>query len=250
MPILIRDFLVVIFGLLAGSFFNVCIQRMPREGSVVKPGSHCPVCKKHIAWYDNIPLLSYIILRGRCRNCKLRIPFRYFLVEFLTAALFFVIVKFFGLNVYSVGLMVLSSGLIIASFIDIDFRIIPDIISVGGIPVGLLFSLYNHNFIDALLGVLVGGGIIYLTGIMGDFIFKKESMGGGDVKFLAMIGSFIGWKLALLTFFIAPFFGAVIGIYHKIRTKDSTIPYGPFLALAALVSIFWGDKIIHLFWIR
>lgn len=245
--IILRDISVFIFGLIVGSFSNVCIYRMPREESVVKPRSHCPVCKKNIPWYDNIPILSYILLKAKCRSCGVRIPLKYPLVELITALLFVAVVRVFGLNIHSIGLLVLVCGLIISSFIDIDFRIIPDIISVGGIAVGLILGLINRSIVGSLLGVLIGGGVIYLTGRIGDFIFKKESMGGGDVKFLAMIGAFLGWKLALLTFFIAPLFGAVVGIYHKIRTKDSTIPYGPFLALGALIALFWGERIIKFF---
>jgi len=155
-------------------------------------------------------------------------------------------------------------GFIVAIFVDFEHRIIPDEISVGGMFAGLLFSLmipalhgyeagpgvwpFVKSFGQSLLGVLVGGGAIYAMGLLGDFIFKKESMGGGDVKLLAMIGAFLGWKSALLTFFIAPFFGAVYGIVEKIRTKDSAIAYGPFLVLGALISMFYGDAIIA--WIK
>ena len=254
------------FGAIVGSFLNVCIVRLPHEQSVVTPRSHCVHCKTMIPWYDNIPFVSYLLLRGRCRSCKQPISFRYFLVELLTAGCFLFFFQIYGLTALYAAYMVMVSGFIVAIFVDFEHRIIPDEISVGGMLAGLLFSLfipalhgyttgagaglwpYIKSFGQALLGVLIGGGSIYAMGLLGDFIFKKESMGGGDVKLLAMIGAFLGWKLALLTFFIAPFFGAVYGIVEKIRTKDSAIAYGPFLVLGALISLFYGEAIIA--WIQ
>ncbi|HQO57356.1 MAG TPA: prepilin peptidase [Candidatus Omnitrophota bacterium] len=256
--------LVFIFGAIVGSFLNVCIVRLPHEESVVTPRSHCVHCKTMIPWYDNIPFISYLLLGGRCRACKKPISFRYVLVEFLTACCFFFFYKIYGLTAISAAYLVMVCGFIVAIFVDFEHRIIPDEISVGGMFAGLLFSLmipalhgyeagpgvwpFVKSFGQSLLGVLVGGGAIYAMGLLGDFIFKKESMGGGDVKLLAMIGAFLGWKSALLTFFIAPFFGAVYGIVEKIRTKDSAIAYGPFLVLGALISMFYGDAIIA--WIK
>jgi len=239
----------------------VCIVRLPEEKSVIFPASHCPHCKKFIFWYDNIPLVSYLSLRGRCRFCQKRISFRYFLVEFITALTFVGFYQYFGLNILLIPYLVMVSGFIVALFVDFEHRIIPDEVSVGGILVGLVFSLLipslhgleSQKFNSLIhlqslgwsfLGVLIGGGIIYAMGLLGDFLFKKESMGGGDVKFLAMIGAFLGWQLAILTFFIAPMFGAVFGIIEKIRKNDSAIAYGPFLALGALISLFWGDIIL------
>ena len=258
--------LIFIFGAIVGSFLNVCIVRLPHEQSVVTPRSHCVHCKTMIPWYDNIPFLSYLLLRGRCRSCKKPISFRYFLVEFLTAGCFLSFYQIYGLTAIYAAYMVMVSGFIVAIFVDFEHRIIPDEISVGGMFAGLLFSLfipalhgydasagagvwpYVKSFGQALLGVLIGGGSIYAMGLLGDFIFKKESMGGGDVKLLAMIGAFLGWEFALLTFFIAPFFGAVYGIVEKIRTKDSAIAYGPFLVLGAIISLFYGEVIIA--WIK
>lgn len=253
--------LIFILGLIIGSFLNVCIVRLPREDekerSIITPRSHCVHCKKTIAWYDNIPVLSYVILGGRCRFCRKEISFRYPLVELLTGFTFLFFYKYFGLTSILLPYFVLLSGLIVATFIDIEHRIIPDEISLGGIVAGFIFSLLipqlhqtNVHYIGGMrsfFGIIIGGGSIYLMGLLGDFIFKKESMGGGDVKLMAMIGAFLGWKLALLSFFIAPFFGAIVGIIVKIRTKESLIPYGPFLALGALVALFFSDKI--LFWI-
>ncbi len=246
---------VFIFGALIGSFLNVCIVRMPQEKSVVWPGSYCLKCQKPISWYDNIPFISYFFLGGKCRFCAEKISIRYFVVEFITAITFLIFYQHFGGQWILLPYLILVSGLIVATFIDLEHRIIPDEISLGGIVVGLIFSFalpqmhatYSHwlSLWKSFLGVLIGGGSIYAMGMLGDWLFKKESMGGGDVKLLAAIGAFLGWQLAVLTFFIAPFFGAVVGIYEKIRTKDSTIAYGPFLALGAIISLFYGPLILN-----
>jgi len=254
---------VFIFGTIVGSFLNVCIVRMPLEKSIVFPSSHCIHCKAPIDWFDNIPLLSYIALGGKCRHCKKRISIRYFIVELVTGYSFWQFYLYFGLTPLFFAYLIMLSGFIIATFVDLEHRIIPDEVSVGGMIVGVILSLFipalQHINTEgswslwwhlkslgwSLVGVLVGGGSIYLMGLLGDIIFRKESMGGGDVKLMAMIGAFMGWKLALLTFFLAPFFGAVWGIIEKIRTKDSAIAYGPFLVLGALISLFRGEEIIN-----
>jgi leader peptidase (prepilin peptidase)/N-methyltransferase len=260
------------FGSIVGSFLNVCIYRMPLGKSVVWPRSHCPECEKKIPWFDNIPFLSYLVLGGRCRFCQERIPLRYLLVEFLTAIMFVVLFDHFGLSYNFFIYIVFVSGLIVASFVDIKHRIIPDEISIGGMILGFIlsaakgFNLYPFVFhprpaLNSLLGIIIGGGIIYLTGVIFDLVYFKllknppiqgetESMGGGDVKLLAMIGAYLGWQLAVLTFFLAPFFGAIVGLVNILVKKDHTIPYGPFLALAALLSLFWGDKIISFILLR
>ncbi|MFC1510077.1 prepilin peptidase [Candidatus Omnitrophota bacterium] len=254
------ELFLFLFGTIVGSFLNVCIVRLPHEKSVVTPRSHCIACKKTIPWYDNIPLLSYFILRGQCRFCGKKFSMRYFFIELLTGCVFVLFYKIFGLSSLFWPYVVMTCGFIVATFVDFEHRIIPDEVSVGGMGVGLLFSLAfpamhgvtsSGTFMPHLLslgysfvGLLVGGGMIYAMGVIGDFIFKKESMGGGDVKLLAMIGAFLGWKLAVLTFFVAPFFGAVFGIIEKIRTKDTTIAYGPFLVLGAFISMFFGSEII------
>lgn len=265
---MLAKIIVFIFGSIVGSFLNVCIQRMPKLESVVWPRSHCPKCKKRIAAYDNIPFISYILLKGKCRSCQERISLRYPLVELLTALLMLALFNRFGLNYNFFLYMVMLWGLIIATFVDIPHRIIPDEVSVGGMIVGFImvsvigFTLcpLKFNFspmIQSLLGIITGGGIIYLTGALFDLIYFKllkrpaingetESMGGGDVKLLAMIGAFLGPQKALLTFFLAPFLGIVIGVINLVTKKDHTIPYGPFLSLAALLSLFWSDKIIRL----
>ncbi len=256
--------IVFIFGSLVGSFLNVCIHRMPLGESIVKPRSHCPKCNKMIPWADNIPFLSYIILRGKCRYCKTPISLRYFVVELVTALAFLGCFMLYGLSFNFFFYLVFICGLIVATFVDIRHRIIPDEISVGGMVAGFILSSASglkagdfsfHPMLNSFLGIIVGGGIIYLTGLIFDVIYFKllkrppiqgetESMGGGDVKLMAMIGAFLGWKCALVTFFMAPFFGSVVGVVNLVTKKDHTIPYGPFLSLAAILSIFWADKII------
>lgn len=252
---LLTGIFVFILGAMTGSFLNVCIVRLPQEKSVVFPGSHCVACRTPIQWFDNIPLISWLILGGRCRACKECISFRYWTVELLTATAFLLFYLHYGLTPVLGPYLVMLGGFIVATFVDFEHRIIPDEVSIGGMIAGVIFSLFvpqlhgaHSPFLGAglsILGLLAGGGTIYLMGVIGDFVFKKETMGGGDVKLMGMIGAFMGWKLAVLTFFLAPFFGAVFGIVEKIRTKDSTIAYGPFLIMGALVSLFWGDLIIR-----
>jgi leader peptidase (prepilin peptidase)/N-methyltransferase len=246
---------IFIFGAIIGSFLNVCIYRLPKGRSIIVPGSHCPNCGAKIHWYDNAPILSYIILAGKARCCKARISFRYFLVEVLTAAAFLILFTFFGLSAKFFAYSVMLSGLIIATFVDFEIQEIPDEVSIGGLAAGLVLSMVfpsilNESavlggFLNSFAGALLGGLSIYAMGMLGEFAFKKEAMGGGDVKLLAMIGAFLGWKLTLLTFFMAPIFGSVVGIALKIKEGKETIPYGPYLSLAAVVSMLWGDRLLR-----
>lgn len=252
---------VFFFGSIVGSFLNVCIVRLPHERSVIFPRSHCVHCQRMLPWYDNIPFISYVVLGGKCRFCKTKISIRYFLVELITAASFLAFYLYFGFSAKVFAYLVMLACFIVATFVDFEHRIIPDEVSIGGMFAGLTLSLFIPDLHGgstlpgigphlvslgwSLLGVLVGGGSIYIMGMLGDFIFKKESMGGGDVKLMGLMGAFMGWKLVLLTFFLAPFFGSVYGIIEKIRTKDSTIAYGPFLVAGALVSLFRGEQIIN-----
>lgn len=256
LDLLVKVF-VFIFGAIAGSFLNVCIFRLPKGESVVTPLSHCPNCKKNILWYDNIPIVSYLALGGRCRFCKSRISARYFVVEILTASLILLLYNYFSLSPKFFAYSILTCGLIIATFVDFEIQEIPDEISLGGIIAGLILSLIFPSingaasslagFANSLLGILAGGGSIYLMGALGKIAFKKEAMGGGDVKLMAGIGAFLGWKLVLLTFFMAPFFGGVVGLILKIRDGRDIIPYGPYLSLAALITVFFGNDILKFF---
>ena len=269
---MLGEIFVFIFGSIIGSFLNVCIHRMPLGESVVWPRSHCPKCKKRIPGYDNIPFLSYLLLGGKCRFCKQKISLRYPLVEFLSGCTFLGFFVKYGLSYDFFVFVIFVCGLLIATFVDIQHRIIPDEVSVGGMILGFILisvrpltqhpNTWSFNpMLQSFLGIIVGGGIIYLTGALFDLVFFKllkhppiqgetESMGGGDVKLLAMIGAFLGWKMALITFFLAPFFGLLVGLINLIAKKDHTIPYGPFLSLAALVAMFWSDKIIALVILR
>lgn len=237
----------------------MCIYRLPRGESLVFPGSHCVHCNHKIHWFDNIPFFSYLALRGRCRFCRRPISPRYFLVELLTALLWLTLFATFGLMPKFFLLGLLGSALIVSTFIDFEFQIIPDAITISGIFAGLIAVFLFPSILNAaarqtallnsFLGVIAGGGSIYLTGVLGKMAFRKDAMGGGDIKLMAMIGAFLGWKLALLIFFIAPFFGAFVGIILKVRYKIDVIPYGPYLSLAAIVAIFWGGKILnYLYW--
>ena len=265
---MLAKFSAFIFGSIVGSFLNVCIHRMPQSESVVWPRSHCPHCKKRIPGYDNIPFLSYIILRGKCRYCKQKISLRYPLVELISALIFTLSFSRYALSFDFFFYALFACLLVIAAFIDVKHRIIPDEISIGGMIVGFILSAirglnlnpltFNSKpLLNSFSGIIIGAGIIWLTGVLFDLVYFKllkrppiqgetESMGGGDVKLLAMIGAFLGWQRALLTFFIAPFFGLIIGVINLLVKKDHTIPYGPFLALGALLSIFWANKIIAL----
>lgn len=266
---MIAKIAVFIFGSAVGSFLNVCIHRMPLGESVVWPRSHCPHCKKRIPGYDNIPFLSFIILRGKCRFCRGKISLRYPIVELLTATVFVLFFSRWGLTYDFILYTLFACGLIIATFVDIKHRIIPDEISVGGMVIGFILSAIKginlqpvafsfRPMLDSLLGIVAGGGVIYLTGTAFDLVYFKllkrppiqgetESMGGGDIKLMAMIGAFLGWECALITFFLAPFFGIFIGIFNLVTRKDHTIAYGPFLSLAAVLSIFLKDKIAYFF---
>ncbi len=253
--------LVFILGSIIGSFLNVCIYRLPRGESIISPWSHCPECKTPLAWYDNIPFFSYIALKGRCRECGTPISLRYILVEALTASVFLILYREFGLGIRFLTYIALMSSLIVISFIDAKYQIIPDEITIAGIILGIFFSFifptlqnvstHLAGFLNSIVGAFVGGGSIYLTGLIGNIVFKKESMGGGDVKLLTMVGAFLGWKLALLTFFIAPVFGSIIGIILKVKRKAEIIPYGPHLSLATFVALLWGQRILDwVFFIR
>ncbi|MCX5716152.1 MAG: prepilin peptidase [Candidatus Omnitrophica bacterium] len=235
-----------ILGSIIGSFLNVCIYRMPRSESLVKPRSRCVHCQKAIKWYENIPLISYIVLSGKCSACKKPISPRYFIVEFLTAALFVLFYIKFGLTFDLLFFLIMLCGLIVATFIDFEHQLIPDTVSFGGLALGLAVNAFKGRaiFLNSLSGAVIGGLSIYVIGVIGKFIFKKEAMGFGDVKFLAMIGSFLGWEKTLLVFFLAPFFGAPVGLFLKLRHKAETIPYGPYLSLATVVVILWGEKIL------
>ena len=247
-------FFSILFGLLVGSFLNVCIHRMPQNQSIIFPRSYCPHCKHTIPWHDNIPVLSYIMLGGKCRFCKSMISPRYMAVEVLTGSVFALLIGTLGFSIITVIYIILACGMIVSTFIDLKYQIIPDEITYGGMVLGLVLSFafpqlhgtgsHFKGLLFSVIGLLAGGAMIYAIGVIGKMIFKKDAMGGGDVKFLAMAGAFLGWEKAVLIFFLAPFFGSVLGLYVKFRYKEEVIPYGPFLSLAALMVMVWGDAIL------
>jgi len=240
-------------GLIVGSFCNVCIYRIPKNESIIYPASHCPKCRTTIKPVDNIPLLSYILLKGRCRNCGSKISIQYPVVELLTGMIYLIIYLIYGLSIQSLIYIILSSALIIIAFIDLNEQIVPDVISLPGIGVGLILSFFVPylSFINSALGVVVGGGIILIIALVGSMIFKKEAMGGGDVKLAAMIGAFLGWRYTIISLFLGFFLGALAGIFlilSKIKSKEDMVPFGPFIALGSLITLLWGEKIIAWYW--
>ncbi|MDE2485675.1 MAG: prepilin peptidase [candidate division NC10 bacterium] len=236
-------------GLAVGSFLNVCIWRIPRDESLAFPGSHCPQCNGPISWYDNIPLVSFVWLTGRCRRCRAPIHWRYPLVEGLTAGLYLMTVLHFGITIRTAFLLLFLSVLVAITFIDLDHQIIPHILSLPIIPIGLVGSLltYDPPPRDAVTGALIGAGLVYLVAVYAEVAFQRESMGGGDVNLLAMIGAFLGWRLMLFAFFSAVASGAVLSlglIAARVLSRKDRIPFGPFLALGAIVALFVGDAAI------
>lgn len=247
-----------VVGLFVGSFLNVCIWRLPREEQVVRGRSRCPACRRTIAWHDNIPVVSFMLLRGRCRACGIRISWRYPLVELITGVAIAATAARWGLTVPGCVYAVLTCALITASFIDASEQIIPDVITLPGVALAVAASVAWPSLHQAsghpealglsLLGALAGGGSIWGMGALGQWCFKKEAMGGGDVKLMALLGALLGWQRILLVFFLAPILGSVVGLPMKLRHGDELIPYGPFLSVAALVALWWGDGMIAWYW--
>jgi leader peptidase (prepilin peptidase) / N-methyltransferase len=246
--------LAFFFGACIGSFLNVCIYRIPREESVIHPRSHCPNCNTMIAWHDNIPLVSYLVLRARCRHCGKGITPRYFLVELLTAVLFLLVWNRYGFEVVTLVYWLAISGLILGTFVDFEHMIIPDRVSLGGIATGLVFSALVpslHGKDDLLgglfagaVGAAAGSGLLWLVAELGRFIFKKDAMGLGDVKLLGAIGAYLGWQGVIFTIMISSLLGSIVGISLIASGRkewQSRIPYGPYLAAAALIWILGGN---------
>lgn len=249
-PTVIFPVFAFIFGTVVGSFLNVCICRMPKNESIVSPPSHCPYCSYQIRWYDNIPLLSYLLLRGKCRGCCTHISMQYPLVELLNGVLSLFLFLRFGPTVTFAALFLFCSALVVITFIDIEHQIIPDEISLGGIVVGFALSFFiaGHTWLNSLLGILLGGGSLLLVAYLYHWLTGKDGMGGGDIKLLAMMGAFLGWKAVPFIIFASSLVGSLVGIsIMLLQKKDSklAIPFGPYLAFGAVLYIFYGKLLIR-----
>jgi leader peptidase (prepilin peptidase)/N-methyltransferase len=241
--------LAFLVGAAVGSFLNVCIWRIPAGQSIVYPPSRCRTCGARIRLRDNVPLLSYILLRGRCRSCHERIALRYPVVEALAGVMGVLLLLRFEPSPRLAVYAVFVAALIVISFIDLDHQIIPDVISLPGIVIGLLVSAagYGPTLGDAALGAVLGGGVLYAVAAGYYALTGREGMGGGDIKLLAMVGAFLGWRAVLVTLVLGSFTGAVVGLAAIIaRGADSRmpIPFGPFLALGAVCALFFGHQIV------
>jgi len=249
----ILDAIAVLLGLVVGSFLNVCIYRLPRDLSIVRPRSRCPSCEGTIRWYDNLPVLSYLLLRGRCRHCGASIPVRYPAVECATALVSWVCFRRFGPGWEYLLYFVYAAALLTVSVIDLDHRIIPDEISLPGIAAGLLLAALTpfNSLLDALIGALLGGGFLVVVGLAYEAFRKQEGIGGGDIKLLAMIGAFTGWKGALFAIFGGSLIASILGVGLMIvRRADGKlpIPFGPFLSGASFLHILVGNQLVQAYW--
>ncbi len=244
-----------ILGLLIGSFLNVCIHRLPAKESIVFPRSYCPSCKNQIPAYDNIPIIGFLFLRGRCRSCKTPISWRYPAVELLNGVGYLLILHFFGKTPETLIYAGFFSALVVITFIDLTHQIIPDVITLPGIPLCFIAAstVLSIGFMNSLQGILLGGGFFYLIAWLSLILLKKEGMGGGDIKLTAMIGALLGWQNVLLAIFSASIAGSIVGltlIGTGLRNRSDPIPFGPFLVIGALIALFFGDDILIWYLLR
>lgn len=242
-----------ILGTIIGSFLNVCIYRIPAGVSIVTPRSRCPHCETQILWYHNLPILSWLLLKGTCAYCSAKVPVRYLLVEALTGVLFALFFYRFAFHPVTAVMLLLVATLVVITFIDLDHQIIPDVISLPGIPLGFLCSFFVPwvTWQSSLLGIVLGGGSLLTIALGYEFLTKKEGMGFGDVKLLAMLGAFLGWTAIFPIIFIGSLLGTLVGVpLMLIKKADSklAVPFGPFLSAAALIHVFfiqYFDPIMH-----
>jgi len=241
---------IIAFGLVWGSFLNVVIYRLPRGKSIIKPPSSCPHCQKRIKFYDNIPLLSYILLKGKCRYCQQKISFTYPLVEFLTPSCFVLLYVHYSLIFYFFASCLFTSALIALCFIDFYHQILPDEITLPGLTLALIYSLFRPDLSlnQALVGAVVGSG--FLLFIYGAYYLlrRKEGLGMGDVTMMLMVGAYLGWLQAFFTLILASLAGALVGVFFILFKKKNlqySLPFGTFLAPAAFFSLLWGEKILR-----
>ena len=235
-------------GLAVGSFLNVCIHRLPRKASVVNPPSACPACGYRLRWYDNIPVVSYAWLRGRCRQCRAPISIRYPIVELVTMGVFLLHYAAWGWDPILVPRLIFACALIVLFAIDLEHQLLPDVITLPGIVLGLLVStVFPPGIKSALLGMLLGGGVLFVIGEVWSRLRNVDAMGGGDVKMLAMVGAFLGVPNTILTFVLASYFGGLAGIALILLRSGglmSKLPFGTFIAVAALIASVYGEHII------
>lgn len=241
--------LIFLVGTVLGSFLNVCIYRLPRKESILWPSSHCLVCKRPVPFWHNIPILSYLLLRGRCSNCNARIAITYPLVEFLTGGVLALIWVLEGPSFAFLQHAILILFLLPISFIDLDHKLILNVLTIPGIVTGLgLAALFTEGSLtEAVLGMVMGGGFLWLVGLLGASLFRQASMGGGDIKLGAMIGVFLGPEVVVALFFA--FFLALpavaVGLLTKRLRMGSTLPFGPFISLATVILICFGPSLYH-----
>ena len=248
-PFGITGLVVFVIGTLIGSFLTVCIYRLPREGSIVAPRSACPACGEKIRWFDNIPLLSFILLGGRCRSCRASISYRYPIVELVNGMGYVVILWRFGWGWPALVYGIFFSALLTITWIDWDHFIIPDAVTLPGILLGVLCAWWvlPVGLVNSLIGVIVGGGLLLAIAWISPFLFGKEGLGGGDIKLLAMVGAFLGWQLVLATLMIASILGTLVGvglIALRAMKRGQYMPFGPYLALGAVISLLFGHQIM------
>jgi len=249
----ISSFMVVysaLFGLALGSFMNVCIYRIPLKKSIVSPPSSCPNCGERIRFYDNIPLISYLLLLGKCRHCSNPLAWHYPLVEALTGLLSVALFIRYGLSYQYFLFLLFTSALVTISFIDLHHKIIPDVLSLSGIVVGLAASFMpgTISWLDSLIGIIAGGGSLFLVAFVYERITGREGMGGGDIKLLAMIGAWLGWRQLYLIVLISSLVGAIVGIVFLLVAGKGLrvrIPFGPFLSLGAIACLFFGPELMN-----
>ena len=238
-----------ILGLCFGSFLNVCILRLPVEQSLLRPPSTCPRCKRPIAWRDNIPVVSWLLLRGKCRNCGNPISVQYPVIEALVGLLWVAAVLHWGVSVHALAGALFGTILLGIGITDARHYLIPDEYNWAGLAIGLAASLTGgwQGFLQAVIGAAAGFALLYAVGAGGRWLFREEAMGGGDIKMMAMVGSFVGWKGVLLTIFAGALLGTLIFVPLSLK-KKRLVPFGVFLAVGAAVTFVWGDAIIE--WYR
>lgn len=240
--------LLAALGLIVGSFLNVCIHRLPRGESLIQPGSHCPACRAPIRWFDNIPVLSYVWLGGRCRACRARIPPKYPLVEVATMGLFLAHYAVLGWQPVLAVRLVFSAALVVLFVIDLEHQLLPNRVTLPGIAAGLAASLVTTpGWRSALAGVLLGGGLLWAVGEIYFRVRHEEGLGMGDVKMLAMVGAFLGWQQVLVTLMVGSLLGSLVGlgvIAAGRGTMKYALPYGTFLAIGATVASLGGDAMV------